>query len=122
MLSSERRPLIFLAAAGAFTIIMSDFIVDEVKRKMMEIGWGREKSEILMNALIDLAEMVDYRQIEGGNYDKWLNDPDDHPIMATALAGKANYLVTWNTKDFPPKKKFAEVMLITPDAFLREFG
>lgn len=89
---------------------------------MMEIGWGREKSERLLVSLMNLAEMVDYQQIEGGNYELWLRDPDDHPIMATALIGKVDYLVTWNTKDFPPKKRFAGVTVITPDAFLREIS
>lgn len=122
LLSSERRPLIFLASLDRFTIVWSDFIVNELRRKMMEIGWGREKSERLLVSLMNLAEIVDYRQIEGGNYELWLRDPDDHPIMATALIGKVDYLVTWNTKDFPPKKRFAGVTVITPDAFLREIS
>ena len=122
LLSSERRPLIFLASLDRFTIVWSDFIVNELRRKMMEIGWGREKSERLLVSLMNLAEMVDYQQIEGGNYELWLRDPDDHPIMATALIGKVDYLVTWNTKDFPPKKRFAGVTVITPDAFLREIS
>ena len=41
--------------------------------------------------------------------------------MATALAGRVDYLVTWNTKHFPPKKRFAGITIITPDAFLRLF-
>jgi predicted nucleic acid-binding protein len=57
--------------------------------------------------------------VTGGSYEEWLRDPDDHPIMATALAGQADYLVTWNVKDFPPKRRFAGVTIITPDAFLQ---
>ena len=68
-----------------------------------------------------LAETADHEQIVGGNYDVWLKDLDDHPVMATALAGEVDYLVTWNVKDFPPKKRFAGVTIITPDAFLRLF-
>jgi predicted nucleic acid-binding protein len=119
LLSAERRPLLFLAVNDIYAIIWSQYIADEVKRKMVEMGWGASKAAALIEALVELAEMVDYQQITGGNYDEWLDDLDDHPIMATALAGNADYLVTWNTKDFPPKKRFAGITIITPDAFLR---
>ena len=42
--------------------------------------------------------------------------------MATALAGRVDYLVTLNIHDFPPKKQFAGVTIITPDAFVRLLG
>jgi predicted nucleic acid-binding protein len=80
------------------------------------------KVTALTDALAELAEVVDDRQITGGNYDVWLRDPDDHPIMATALAGQVDYLVTWNIRDFPPKKRFAGITILTPDAFLRLFS
>ncbi len=122
LLSAERRPLLFLAANGLYTLVWSPYIAAEVLRKMVEMGWSVPKVEALVQALVELAEMVDHRQITGGNYDTWLRDPDDHPIMATALAGRADYLVTWNTKDFPPKRRFAGITILTPDAFLRLLG
>lgn len=122
LLSADRRPLIFLAAAGAYTIVWSEYIIDELKRKMREIGWGQANSEALVNTLTSLAEIVDYTQIEGGNYEEWLLDPDDHPIMATAIMGKVDFLVTWNVKDFPPKRRFAGTTIVTPDAFLRDIS
>lgn len=122
LLSAERRALLLLATRGLYTIVWSAFIAEEVNRKLVEMGWSAAKTQELVGALGNLAEMVDYRQITGGNYDRWLKDPDDHPIMATALAGHADYLVTWNTRDFPPKRRFAGVTILTPDAFLRRLG
>ncbi len=122
LLSAERRPLLFLAATARYTLIWSDYISDEVKHKMVEIGWSLPKAEALIRTLVELAENVDYRQVTGGNYDVWLHDPEDHPILATALIGRADYLVTWNTKDFPPKQRFAGITILTPDAFLRFFA
>jgi len=119
LLSAERRPLLLHAANGLYKIVWSYYIAEELGRKMVEIGWSPPKVTALIEALIDLAEVVDYRQITGGNYDMWLRDLDDHPIMATALAGQVDYLVTWNTKDFPPKQRFAGITVLTPDAFLR---
>lgn len=122
LLSAERRPLLFLAANHAYTIVTSDYIVGEVRRKLVEMGWGAPKAEALLAAMDELAEVVDYQQVTGGSYDLWLKDPDDHPIMATALVGGVDYVVTWNVKDFPPKQRFAGVTIITPDGFLRLLG
>lgn len=122
LLSAERRPLLFLAANGLFTLVWSQYIAEEVARKMIDMGWSSSKVSALVDALVELAEMVDYQQIIGSNYDVWLHDLDDHPIMATALAGKVDYLVTWNTRDFPPKLRFANITILTPDAFLRLLG
>ena len=119
LLSAERRPLLLLATNRAYTIVWSQYIAEELARKMVEMGWSHPMVAALVDALADLAEVVDYRQITGGNYDVWLHDPDEHPIMATALAGKVDYLVTWNTRDFPPKQRFAGITVLTPDAFLR---
>ncbi len=122
LLSADRRPLLFLAANHAYTIVTSDYIAEEVTRKLVEMGWSAPKAEALLAAMDELAEVVDYRQVTGGSYDLWLKDPDDHPIMATALVGRADYVVTWNVKDFPPKQRFAGVTIITPDGFLRLLG
>lgn len=122
LLSAERRPLLLLAANGVYTLVWSRYIADELARKMVEMGWSPPKVAALIDALVELAEVVDHRQITGGNYDVWLHDPSDHPIMATALAGRVDYLVTWNTKDFPPKQRLAGIIVLTPDAFLRILG
>lgn len=63
-----------------------------------------------------VAIIVDDKDVSGGNYDEWLSDHDDHPVMATALVGEAEFLVT-EDKDFPPKKKFAGTSVITVEAF-----
>lgn len=85
LLSAERRPLLLLAAQQRYTLVWSPFIADEVARKLVEMGWRAATARELVTALVDLAEMVDHSQITGGNYDRWLRDPDDHPILATAL-------------------------------------
>ncbi|MFM7583091.1 MAG: hypothetical protein ACKO9F_10310, partial [Caldilinea sp.] len=60
----------------------------------------------------------DAQLLTSGSYELWLHDPKDHPIMATALISGVDYLVTANTRDFPPKKRFAGITVITPNAFL----
>jgi predicted nucleic acid-binding protein len=103
-------------------VVWSDYIAAELGRKLVELGWSGTKAKALLLTLGSLAELVDYRQITGGSYEAWLTDPDDHPIMATALAGRVDYLVTQNTKDFPPKQRFAGITILTPEAFLQILG
>jgi predicted nucleic acid-binding protein len=122
LLSREKRSLLYYAQLGLYTIVWSNYIIWELGRKMAEIGWGTDTARSYIEALSDVTDWCDYRQITGGNYENWLADPDDHPIMATALAGQADVVVTWNTTDFPPKKRFAGITIVTPDTFLAQLA
>ena len=119
LLSAERRQLLFFAAINAYELVLSDYIIAERRETMAELRWNPRAAQGLIDDVTRLARMVDHREITGGNYDRWLFDRDDFPIMATALAGGAEYIVTWNTRDFPPKRRFAGVTITTPDAFIR---
>lgn len=118
LLGIHRHALLRFATGGSYTIIWSDYIVQELRRKFSKMGWRDENAAALFEFIDQIAIDVDHELIEWGNYDEWLHDVDDHPIMATAIIGRADYLVTSNTKDFPPKKRFANITIITPDAFL----
>jgi predicted nucleic acid-binding protein len=119
LVGSARNHLLLLASLGVYQLITSRYILDEVERVMKRLGWSKAPSAALLHAINLVAEVVDEQSITGGSYDLWLHDPLDHPIMATALAGKADYLVTQNVRDFPPKLRFAGTTIITSDAFIR---
>lgn len=119
LISADRTPLLVNAELGYFELIWSDFIEQEFRRVTKRIGWTTHSTNRLAAKIASVAQSVDYRQVTGGNYEEWLLDVDDHAIMKTALVGKVDYIVTANTKDFPPKKRFAGITIITPDAFLR---
>ena len=43
--------------------------------------------------------------------------------IADEVARKlVDYLVTWNTRYLPPKRRFAGITILAPDAFLRRLG
>lgn len=121
LLGIHRHALLRLAAIGIYTVVCGDYIFAELQRKLVEMGWQTRKANELLFLLKKLAIKVDDREITGGNYDEWLHDVNDHPVMATAIAGRVDYLVTSNTRDFPPKLRFAGITILTPDAFLRLF-
>jgi len=127
-LSAERHGLLFLARKRAYTLICSPFLINEIVRKRTEMaiqqGLDREVYRARINQYVNeisaLAVMVNHTRLTGGNYTDWLRDPDDIPVLATALVGKAQFLVSWNTKDFPPNGSFAHVCYVTPPQFLGE--
>ncbi|MFH1706505.1 MAG: PIN domain-containing protein [Planctomycetota bacterium] len=47
-----------------------------------------------------------------------LPDSDDEPFLEVALGAGAEYLITWNTKHFPPRIRKVEVL--TPGLFLKK--
>lgn len=49
-------------------------------------------------------------------------DPDDNPILATAIAGMADYLVTGDERDLLSLGKVEMVQIITARAFCNRLG
>jgi predicted nucleic acid-binding protein len=128
LLSEARHELLFLAHQRAYTLIWSSFLVGECVRIRTELairhGQDRELYRARINAFIhqvtQVAVIVDYTRITGGNYREWLRDPDDEPVLAAALVGKAHYVVSLNTRDFPPEGQYAGVQYATPAQFLAD--
>ena len=128
LLSAERHELLFLAQKRLYTIVWSSFLVSEVVRIRTEWAIKRSQDRVIYRTRINqfvtgvsqLAVLVDHTRLEGGSYTEWLKDPDDEPLLATALVGKAQYIVSWNTRDFPPTGAFAGVRYITPSQFFAE--
>ncbi len=48
-----------------------------------------------------------------------LPDPNDVHVLAAAIAGNVNYIVTKNTRDFPKREvRLHEITIIDPDRFI----
>lgn len=128
LLGSYRHELVFAAHEGYYALVWSSFIIAEVVRIRTELAIKHQQDRTTYRARINacirelspIAEFVDYTLLEGGNYQQWLQDADDEPILATALVGRAHSVVSLNTKDFPPMGIFAGVRYLTPRQFLDE--
>lgn len=126
LLGPQRHELVFLASERIYTMVWSSFLIAELTRIRTEWaikqGLPREVYRQRINRLIEhlsrIAIVADYTRLEGGNYTAWLKDPDDEPLLATALVGRARYVVSHNTRDFPPGGVFAGVRYLTPLDFL----
>lgn len=69
-----------------------------------------------MKAVLPDADVANYETLIPGLS---LPDPDDRHVLAAAIAGNADVIVTWNLKDFPGLYLAAYgVVCVSPDDFL----
>ncbi|HLR28187.1 MAG TPA: PIN domain-containing protein [Ruania sp.] len=107
--SLQRDFLLSLAAEGAYRPLWSEAILDELvyheAQKLTGRGWKGSEADAAAQRLIDRmsqafddALVADWQALQG-SYD--LPDPDDEHVLAAAVIGGAEVIVTDNLKDFP---------------------
>jgi putative PIN family toxin of toxin-antitoxin system len=99
-------------SSGRVTLITSPFILNELEdvlaeKFMLTIRGAKSRTRLLSR----VTEIVKPQRIE-----KIVRDPNDDFIIATAVAGKAEYLVTLD-KDLLVIKKHKGILIITPTQF-----
>jgi predicted nucleic acid-binding protein len=102
LLSIERHELLFLAHQGIYTIVWSPFLIAEAVRIRTELAIKhqqdraiyRQRINAFIHELSQIVEIVDHTLLEGGDYTEWLHDPDDEPLLATALVGRAEVIIS----------------------------
>ncbi len=117
-----REVLLGVAARGMFTPLWSARILEEWARAAARLGNGQEdvaRGEIaLLRARWPDAEVEFAPQIEA---DLHLPDANDTHVLAAAIAGRADVLLTMNLKDFPTRVLTGHgVIRRDPDGLLRE--
>lgn len=87
-----RHRLIRRARRARVRLFVSSYILDEVCRVLMEdLGRSRRYAFLARRAVLHVAREVALPQ----NIRPWVSaDPDDDPIVETALRAGADYLVT----------------------------
>lgn len=109
-----------VAARGLFEARWSDRILEEWARATNKLGDGAEaiaRGEIVSlkarfpNAIVPVHQGLEARL--------WLPDPNDIHVLAAAVAGSCDAIMTMNASDFP-KHMLAEegVDRVDPDGFL----
>ncbi|HZS87547.1 MAG TPA: PIN domain-containing protein [Chloroflexota bacterium] len=127
LVAEQRHWLWLLAQDGYYDAFWSTFIVAELVRVRVELGIARGNERAvyrarinnLVHRLSDVLRLADYRTILLGDV---LPDPDDEPILATALAARVPFVVSLNTRDFPSGGTVLGVRFLTPGDFLAVLG
>ena len=127
LLSGHRHWVWLLARLGYYEAVWSTFIVGELVRIRVEHSMRhgverpiyRQRINELIHLLSDVLTVVNYRHASAAGV---LRDPDDEPVLATALAAGAGYVVSLNTRDFPISGVVAGVRYLTPSDFLTDLA
>jgi predicted nucleic acid-binding protein len=120
--SVMRAMLLGAAAAGGFAPVWSARILEEWARATRRLPEGAEaaaRGEIarLGAAFPEAAVAVADDLVDGLS----LPDPDDRHVLAAAISGGAEALVTLNRTDFPPRTLARHrIVLREPDGLLVE--
>ena len=115
-----REILIGVARAGLYTPLWSERILEEWARATVKLGPGAElvaRGEIAaLRAEFPKAAVPPREGLEAR---LWLPDPADVHVLAAAIAGNADFILTFNAADFP-RQTLGEQGLRRedPDAFL----
>lgn len=116
-----RDLLLRLAQAGVYQPRWSEEILDEVARNVKEgrDAVGQEKVDrmiSLMERHFEDAEVTGYE----GLIPAMTNDPKDRHVLAAAITGGADVIVTYNLRHFPPRSREPyNIDAQGPDEFLR---
>ena len=118
-----REVLLGAARAGLYQPLWSARILEEWRRaaaKLGPVGAAQAEAEIsLVRAAFPGAEVLPAPGIEAR---LWLPDPADIHVLATAIAGSADGIVTLNAADFPGATLAEEGLdRIDPDALMLGF-
>lgn len=117
-----REILIGVAQAGLYTPLWSDRILEEWARATRKIGPGAEaiaRAEVAMlGATFPKASVAPQPGLEARLH---LPDDNDIHVLATAIGGSADAIITFNARDFPRHVLAGDgVARRDPDGFLWE--
>ena len=117
-----REVLLGAARAGLFTPLWSNRIFDEWRRatEKKEDGFAAQAGvEIALTGAAWPDAMVPFDHAD----ELWLPDANDIHVLAAAINGKADQLVTANIKDFPTRILTQHgILRRDPDGFLVELA
>lgn len=94
--------------------VTSDFILREVKEKLVEFGTPANVAAATVSYISSISEVI---SIKGRDFN--LRDPADNQVLETAVAGKCDYLIT-RDKDLLILGKYDQIKIVTPAQFLVE--
>ncbi|MBM7066720.1 RSP_2648 family PIN domain-containing protein [Actibacterium sp. 188UL27-1] len=115
-----REVLLQVAKAGLFQPLWSPRILEEwahAARKIGPAGQVQAQAEIALATAAWPNAIVTPK--EGDMARLWLPDENDIHVLAAAIAGSADLILTWNAKDFPRHTLHEEgIDRNDPDSFL----
>lgn len=91
--TSPTREVLERWQRGEFVLLICTPLAEEIVEKLLDHNITADRVQVLVERLAQLAEWV---EVPAGKIESLLSDPDDNVIVACAVEGAANYLVTYD--------------------------
>jgi predicted nucleic acid-binding protein len=118
-----RDILLSLAEAGVFRARWTNMIQDEWIRNVLT-NRPELKAETLKTTAATMNQVIEDCLVENYEYlieSLTLPDPNDRHVLAAAIVGHADAIVTFNLKDFPPEIVAKHgIEILHPDDFFAD--
>jgi putative PIN family toxin of toxin-antitoxin system len=106
------------AETGRYTVVISPFILHEFMKKLREKFTVPEaERETIKRKVARVADIVQPKIVLAVIAD----DPDDNPILACAVAGKADLIVSGD-RHLLSLREYEDIPIVRPMDFLRTLG
>ncbi len=113
--ASPTREILGRWKRDEFTLLVCAPLAEEIVEKLTE----HEIDEALIGALVEsLAQLADWVETPQAKIEELLPDPDDNVIVACAVEGEANYLVTYDPHFDALKGEYRGVKILKAIPFL----
>ncbi len=90
--TSPTREVLERWQRGEFVLLICTPLAEEIVEKLLDHNITADRVQVLVERLAQLAEWV---EVPAEKIESLLSDPDDNVIVACAVEGAANYLVTY---------------------------
>ena len=120
--SRGRDVLLEVAVSGVYRPLWGSGVLDELARTLRKLRERREAAEDATDAYVGRLTQQKPQSFPDALVEGWeriedsieLPDPDDRHVVAAAVIGRADVIVTDNTKDFPadrlPSPLFTQIL------------
>ena len=111
--------IVTLGRTGVIQVLSSPEIIDEVASVLRrKFHWSPADIRPFLDEASDLCRMIPFDPAEV----EFPADPADAKILACAVAGKADVIVTGDKKHLLPLKRYREIPIVSPAEFLEQIG
>ena len=114
--TSPTREIVQRWQAGEFVLLSSESLIDEVTEKLLSRQIQRERILEFLTLLTRLAEWIEIPR--EAVRPVILQDPEDDLVLACAVLGKADFLVTYDTHFDSLKGDYAGIRITKALPFL----
>lgn len=106
-----------LARKGSIKLCTSKALLLELATKLTQkFGWSNEETVEVLLGITKFAKIVSPTE----TIDVIKVDPSDNRVLETAVAGKADIIVTGDKRHLLPIKSFKGISIVTAAQFLKE--